>query len=105
MLKSKALTSDEVTGLLNVITDRSYALEILDKYDHQQLSLNGTPDHQLFVAAYEDAMKAIKNLKDKFGGGSLFANEKDDSFKSSIGKIYQSFGGVEFYPNYVRKSC
>lgn len=105
VLKSKELTSDEATGLLNVITDYSYALEILDKYDHQQLSIEGTPDHQLFVATYEDAMKAIKNLKDKFGGGSLFANEKDDSFKGSIGTIYQSFGGVEFYPTIEEKAA
>jgi prophage maintenance system killer protein len=105
VLKSKELTSNEATGLLKIITDYSYALDILDQYDHQQLVIEGTIDQQLFVATYEEASKAIKNLKDKFGGGSLFGNEKDDSFKGSIGTIYQSFGGVEFYPTVEEKAA
>lgn len=96
VLKNKVLTSDEASGLLKVVTDYSYALDILDKYDHQQLTIEGTDDQQLFVATYEDAMNAIKDLKDKFGGSSLFGNEKDDSFKGSIGVIYQSFVGSPF---------
>ncbi len=105
VLKSKELTSDEATGLLKVITDYSYALDILDKYDHQELTIEGTIDHQLFVATYEQAMQAIKGLKDKFGGSSLFGNEKDDSFKGSIGTIYQSFGDVDFYPTIEDKAA
>lgn len=105
VLKSKELNSDEATGLLNVITDYSYALDILDKYDHQQLSVDGTTDQQLFVATYDEATQAIKDLKNKFGGSSLFGNEKDDSFKGSIGTIYQSFGGVEFYPTIEEKAA
>jgi len=99
------LTTDEATGLLKVVTDYSYALDILDKYDHQQLTVEGTTDQQLFVATYEEAMLAIKDLKDKFGGSSLFGNEKDDSFKGSVGTIYQSFGGVEFYPTIEEKAA
>lgn len=105
VLKNKALTSDEATGLLKVVTDYSYALDILDRYDHQQLTLEGTVDHQLFRATYEEARRAIKDLKDIFGGSSLFGNEKDSSFKGSIGAIYQSFGGVEFYPTIEEKAA
>lgn len=105
VIKNKELTSDEATGLLKVVTDYSYALDILDKYDHQQLTLEGTTDQQLFVATYDDAMKAIRDLKEKFGGSSLFGNEKDDSFKGSIGTIYQSFAGVEFYPTIEEKAA
>lgn len=105
VLKNKELTSEEATGLLKVVTDYSYALEILDKYDHQQLTLEGTSDHQLFIVTYEEAIQAIKDLKDKFGGSSLFGNEKDSSFKGSIGTIYQSFGGVEFYPTIEEKAA
>lgn len=105
VLKNKELTSDEATGLLKVVTDYTYALDILDKYDHQQLTVEGTTDQQLFVATYQEAMQAIKDLKDKFGGSSLFGNEKDDSFKGSIGTIYQSFGGVEFYPTVEEKAA
>ena len=70
------MTSDEATGLLKVVTDYSYALDILDKYDHQQLAIEGTADQQLFVATYKDAMQAIKDLKDKFGGHSLLAMKR-----------------------------
>jgi len=105
VLKSKELSSDEATGLLKVITDYSYALDILDQYDHQALGIEGTSDQQLFIATYEEAMQAITDLKDKFGGSSLFGNEKDDSFKGSIGTIYQSFGGVEFYPTIEEKAA
>lgn len=105
VLKSKELTSDEAIGLLKVVTDYSYALDILDKYDHQQLTVEGTADQQLFVVTYAEAMQAIKDLKHKFGGSSLFGNEKDDSFKGSVGTIYQSFGGVEFYPTIEEKAA
>ncbi|MDB5158284.1 MAG: cytochrome biosis protein CycH [Mucilaginibacter sp.] len=106
VLKSnEELTTDEATGLLKVVTDYSYALDILDKYDHQQLALEGTTDQQLFVATYDDAIQAIKDLKDRFGGSALFGNEKDDSFKGSIGTIYQSFSGVEFYPTIEDKAA
>jgi len=105
VLKNKELTSDEATGLLKVVTDYTYALDILDKYDHQELVLEGTDDHQLFVATYEEAMQAINDLKIVFGASSLFANEKDDSFKGSIGTIYQSFSGVEFYPTIEEKAA
>ena len=105
VLKNKELTSDEAIGLLKVVTDYSYALDVLDKYDHQELTLEGTTDQQLFVATYGEAMKAIKDLKDKFGGSTLFGNEKDDSFKGSIGTIYQSFGGVNFYPTIEEKAA
>lgn len=105
VLQNKELTTDEATGLLKVVTDYSYALDILDKYDHQQLTLEGTTDQELFVATYEEAMQAIKDLKNKFGGSLLFGNEKDDSFKGSIGTIYQSFGGVDFYPTVEEKAA
>lgn len=105
ILKNKELTSDEATGLLKVVTDYSYALDILDRYDHQQLTIEGTTDQQLFVATYNEAMNAIRDLKDKFGGSSLFGNEKDDSFKGSIGTIYQSFSGVDLYPTIEEKAA
>ncbi len=105
VLKSRELTSAEANGLLTVITDYSYALDVLDRYDHQQLLIEGTADEQLFVATYAEAMKAIKTLKEKFGGSSLFGNEKDDSFKGSIATIYQSFGGVDFYPTIEEKAA
>lgn len=50
-------------------------------------------------------MEAINVLKDKFGGSQWFAHEKDDSFKSSIGQIYQTFGGENLYPSVEEKAA
>lgn len=68
ILENKSLNTDEATGLLRVVTDYAYALDILDKYDHQQLIIEGTTAEQLFVINYVEAKQAIQDLKDKFGG-------------------------------------
>lgn len=105
VIESKSLTNDEASGLLKVITDYTYALDILDKYDHRNLTIEGIHKEQNFIATYEEAMEAIQGLKDKFGGSSLFGNEKDESFRSSIATIYQSFGGTDFYPSVEEKAA
>lgn len=97
--------SDEADGLHKVITDYTYALDILDQYDHRTLTIDGVHKTAAFVATYDSAMHAIKGLRDKFGGSSLFGNEKDDSFKGSIANIYQSFGGNELYPSIEEKAA
>ena len=99
------LTTDESDGLFSVIADYVYALDTLDKYDFQQLAVDNTIKEERFHATYENAMDAINRLKPKFGGSALFANEKDDSFKSSIGQIYQTFGGEDLYPSIEEKAA
>lgn len=99
------VTSEEYGGLFNVISDYVYALDTLDHYDYQSLSIQKTTKIEPFRATYENAMEAINVLKDKFGGSQWFANEKDDSFKSSIGQIYQTFGGEELYPSVEEKAA
>ena len=103
-LQEKA-TETEYSGLFNVITDYVYALDTLDRYDYQTLSIESTTKKEPFRATYENAMSAINSLKDKFGGSQWFANEKDDSFKSSIGQIYQTFAGEELYPSVEEKAA
>jgi prophage maintenance system killer protein len=105
VLESKSLTSDEASGLLKILTDYTYALDVLDKYDHRTLTIEATHKEPSFVATYGEAMKAINGLRDKFGGSSLFGNEKDESFKSSIATIYQSFGGSDLYPSVEEKAA
>lgn len=97
--------AEEKGGLLSVITDYVYALDTLDRYDYQQLTIESTTKQEQFHATYDNAMEAILSLKGKFGGSALFANEKDESFKSSIGQIYQSFGGIELYPSVEEKAA
>ena len=99
------LSNDETNALFEVVTDYTYALDTLDDYDYERLTINKTTKEEPFHATYENAMTAIDGLREKFGGSSLFGNEKDDSFKSSIGQIYQTFGGEELYPSVEEKAA
>lgn len=101
----EALTSDDALNLVEVVADYAYALDTLDKYDYQQLAVEQTTNEAKFRATYEGAMLAIEELKEKFGGSQWFAHEKDDSFKSSIGQIYQTFGGQDLYPSVEEKAA
>ena len=98
------LSNDETNALFEVVTDYTYALDTLDNYDYERLTINKTTKDEPFHATYENAMEAIDGLREKFGGSVLFGNEKDDSFKSSIGQIYQTFGGEELYPSVEEKA-
>ncbi|MCR5192284.1 MAG: virulence RhuM family protein [Bacteroidales bacterium] len=99
------LSTDETNALFDVVTDYTYALDTLDSYDYQRLTINDTTSEAPFHATYDNAMQAIRSLKERFGESSLFGNEKDDSFKSSIGQIYQTFDGVELYPSTEEKAA
>lgn len=99
------LSNDETNALFEVVADYTYALDTLDNYDYERLTINKTTKEEPFHATYENAMEAINGLREKFGGSVLFGNEKDDSFKSSIGQIYQTFGGEELYPSVEEKAA
>lgn len=101
----EALTSEDALNLVEVVSDYAYALDTLDRYDYQQLAVEQTTNDVKFHATYEGAMQAIEELKEKFGGSQWFAHEKDDSFKSSIGQICQTFGGQDLYPSVEEKAA
>ena len=74
---------------------------MLDSYDHQNMT-RPTGNRAMYVLSYEECMKVIQSMK--FGDESdLFGKEKDDSFKGSIGNIYQSFGGQRFMNHWKKK--
>jgi prophage maintenance system killer protein len=99
------LSNDETNALFEVVTNYTYALDTLDNYDYERLTIDKTTKQEPFHATYENAMEAINGLREKFGGSALFGNEKDESFKSSIGQIYQTFGGEELYPSVEEKAA
>ena len=105
VIENKTLNSDEATGLLKILTDYTYALDILDQYDHQVLELGPTTGKEFFQINYTEAKTAIKGLHTKFGGSSLFGNEKDESFQGSLAAIYQTFGGEYVYPSVEEKAA
>jgi prophage maintenance system killer protein len=105
VIDNNSLSANEATGLLKVITDYTYALDTLDRYDYQTLEINETTQEDFFRATYEDAMGAIDTLRKKFGSGDLFGNEKDQSFQSSINTIYQTFDSKDLYPSVEEKAA
>jgi len=105
-LQSKEVADTvESQDLLDVVVDYTYALDTLDNYDHQRLNIEKTTTDEPFHATYENAMREINLLKQKFGHSALFGNEKDGSFKSSIGQIYQTFDGADLYPSVEEKAA
>lgn len=89
--------------LLTVIEKYSAALELLDSYDHQSMNRPKGND-ATYVLSYEECMDVISHMR--FGDESdLFGREKDDSFRGSIGNIYQFFDGKELYPSLEEKAA
>lgn len=103
--ENTADNADEREALISVVTDYTQALDTLDDYDYQRLEVSDTNEQELFHVTYDNAMEAIQGLKEKFGASQWFANEKDESFKSSIGQIYQTFDGMELYPSIEEKAA
>ena len=104
VLNYKVLTNDESFGLLKIISDYAYALDILDQYDYQRLEIKDTTERETFQLSYEDAIKQIQTAKRVHGNSDLFGREKDNSFRSSVSTIYQTFGGQDLYPSIEEKA-
>lgn len=89
--------------VLSVIERYTTALDLLDSYDHQNMT-RPSGSEAVYVLTYEECRKLIDSMR--FGDESdVFGNEKDDSFKGSIGNIYQSFGGTDVYPTLEEKAA
>jgi len=99
------LKTDENQALFDIVVDYTYALDTLDNYDYQRLAVADTTQEEKFQATYDNAKQAIAALKERFGESALFGNEKDGSFKSSIGQIYQTFDGNDLYPSVEEKAA
>ena len=81
-LEYKELTDDESKGLLKIISDYSYALEILDQYDYHTLKIENTSEKKVYQLTYDEVIKQIELVKNTYGNSNLFGHEKDSSFKS-----------------------
>ena len=101
----KKIEHKEALGLLDVIGDYSYALGLLDDYDHGRLKISQISKKEKFKISYAIAVKAVRELKKKLSSSALFGQEKDESFKSSIASIYQTFGGKDLYPSIEEKAA
>ena len=109
LIREAALSEDfsksQVKEIIDVLADYAIGLDILDGYDKQNLELGKVQPNPVFQISYQEAKLAIEELRIKFGGSTLFGNEKDDSFKSSISTINQTFDGKELYPSVEEKAA
>ncbi|MDP4029857.1 MAG: virulence protein RhuM/Fic/DOC family protein [Gallionella sp.] len=105
LIHNKNLSTAESRGILAILEKYSHALTVLDDYDHQRLQVVGTRTLALPRIAYDEAMQQIRLWRSKENLGGLFGNEKDDSFKSSLETIYQTFDGKELYPSIEEKAA
>ncbi|MDY0077378.1 MAG: RhuM family protein [Bacteroidales bacterium] len=105
VLNQKVLTNDESFGLLKIISDYAYALDILDQYDYQSLEIKDTSGKGIYQLTYKEALAQIALVKKAHGNSNLFGREKDASFQSSISTIYQTFEGKDLYPSIEEKAA
>ena len=105
VILEKRVSKSEALGLLRVISDFAYGLDTLDRYDYQQLEISDTTVEEIYRATYSSAKEALQTLKEKFGASELFGREKDESFRSTMGAIYQTFNGKDVYPSVEEKAA
>ena len=93
----------ESAQILDIVQAYAPALDLLDDYDHQRID-RPTGEHPIYVLGYEECMNLIQSMR--FARESdIFGVEKDDSFRSSIAAIYQSFDGKDLYPSIQEKAA
>jgi prophage maintenance system killer protein len=99
------VTSDQAKALLRVITDYSYALDLLDDYDHQRVTIGRTRKGRVKGISYKEAVSMVERLRDRFEVSDLFGKEKDESFEGSLQAVMQTFDGREVYPSLEEKAA
>jgi len=105
IVKQQKLTTDENLAFLNLISDYAFALDLLDKYDHQKIEDIKGKRKTLHKIELDEALSAISKFKKETRASDLFARPKDKSFDSTLTSIYQTFGGKEFYPSLEDKAA
>lgn len=103
--KRKALSSSEASGILELLHQYSHALQVLDEYDHQQLKIENITERPVEALTYEESVQQINTWRKYQQVSKLFGNEKDESFKSSLQTIYQTFDGHDLYPSLEEKAA
>jgi prophage maintenance system killer protein len=105
VVERKALSSDEAMALLSVVKDYSYALDLLDDYDHERVTTGDTTNVPAAAVSYDEVRRIIERLRAQFNAGELFGAEKDKSLQGSLANIMQTFDGKELYPSLEEKAA
>jgi prophage maintenance system killer protein len=105
VLDRHEVSSDEARALLRVVTDYSYALDLLDDYDHQRIPAAPVHKGRANAISYDEARAIIERLREKFGAPPVFGQEKDAGLHSSLNAIMQTFDGKDLYPGLEEKAA
>ena len=105
VLEHYDITTDQAKAIIQVVVDYEKALDILDDYDHQRVRPVQCIQAQAQGISYDEALKIIAQMREKFVGSDLFGREKDSSLQSSLAAIMQSFGGADVYPSKEEKAA
>jgi len=103
--KRKLLSGDEATALLQTVSEYSYALALLDDYDHQRVAVRKTSRRKAKPVTHSEVMQLVEQMRIKFGDSAVFGIEKDKSLHSSLNAVMQSFGGQDVYPSVEEKAA
>ena len=103
--RRKVLSGDEATILLQTVSEYATALDLLDDYDHQRVAIGKVSKRKAKSVTYEETMKLIDAMRQKFGDSAVFGREKDDSLHSSLNAVMQSFDGKDVYPSVEEKAA
>ena len=99
------LSGDEAQALLGVVGQYRHALELLDDYDHQRISKPATTAAVTHALGYDEALRVVAQLRERFGGSAVFGVEKDQGLASALGAVMQTFGGQDLYPGLEEKAA
>ncbi len=103
--RRRDLSGDEARALLEVVGQYSVALDLLDDYDHQRVGAPRARGIVVQTLEYEEALRIVGRLRERFGDSSLFGVEKDKGLASALGAVMQTFGGKDLYPSFEDKAA
>lgn len=103
--RRKLLSGDEATALLQTISEYSFALDLLDDYDHQRVAVGRTSKRRAIPVNRDEVIRLIEQMKITFGDSAVFGKEKDQSLDGSLCAVMQSFGGKDLYPSVEEKAA
>lgn len=95
---------DDAQQVAKILNNFAKGLDLLDNFDHKTLDVNGSTQKDAVIIHVKEFLSVINEMKSEFAS-DVFANPKDDSFKSSVNQIYQTFGGSDCYPSLEEKAA
>ena len=105
IVERRDLSGDEAKALLRVVGEYSHALELLDDYDHQRVVAPDTTRKVVRMLSYEEALRIVRQLRERFGDSAIFGVEKDKGLASALGAVMQTFDGRDVYPGFEEKAA